>query len=216
MLSDAYAEVVSAEDLFAYAYALLSSPAFMESFSEELVLPGPRLPITRDAGLFREAVGRGRKLINLHTYGERFGDGGVPRGKAMITKAIPDTPEGFPEDHAYDPAQRKLRVGEGEFGPVDLEVWEFGVSELKIVKSWLDYRMRKPAGRSSSPLNEIRPERWTIQLTHELLDLLWVLEATVAEKSYGADLLVRIVRSDLFKADELPQPSEEERKPPRG
>lgn len=75
--------------------------------------------------------------------------------------------------------------------------------------------MKKPAGRTSSPLDEIRPERWTIEITHELLELLWVLEATVAEKPYGADLLAHIVESELFEADKLPEPSEEERKSPR-
>lgn len=139
----------------------------------------------------------------------------MPRGQAKVTKAIPDTPEGYPEDHAYDPAGRTLRVGEGELGSVSPEVWEFEVSGLRVVKSWLDYRMKKPAGRSSSPLDEIRPERWTVGMTHELLELLWVLEATLAEKSYGVDLLACIVESDLFEADEFPRPSEEERKPPK-
>ncbi|MCA1715433.1 MAG: N-6 DNA methylase [Actinobacteria bacterium] len=215
MLLGAYGEPISAKDLFAYAYALLSMPAYVESFSEELSLPGPRLPITRDAELFREAANLGRKLVNLHTYGERFGESGVPHGQAKVSKAIPDAPEGYPEEHAYDPAGRTLRVGEGELGPVSPEVWEFEVSGLRVVKSWLDYRMKKPAGRTSSPLDEIRPERWTIEMTHELLELLWVLEATVAEKPYGADLLARIVESELFEADELPEPSEEERKPPK-
>lgn len=214
-LSDAYGEEVSAEDLFAYAYALLSSPAYVESFGEELALPGPRLPVTRDAGLFREAADLGRGLVNLHTYGERFGGKGVPHGQAEVTRAIPDTPEGYPEDHAYDPATRTLRVGGGELGPVSPEVWEFGVSGLRVVKSWLDYRMKEPSGRSSSPLDEIRPERWTIQMTHELLELLWVLEVTIAEQPRGAELLDRVVESDLFESGDLPKPTEEEKKPPK-
>ncbi len=214
-LADAYGEAVSVEDLFAYAYALLSTPAYVESFGEELAVPGPRLPVTRDAGLFHEAADFGRGLVNLHTYGERFGGKGVPRGQAKVARAIPDTPEGYPEDHAYDPVSWTLRVGDGELGPVSPEVWEFGVSGLRVVKSWLDYRMKEPSGRSSSPLDEIRPERWTIQMTHELLELLWVLEATIAEQPYGADLLTRIVESDLFEAGDLPQPSEEERKAPK-
>lgn len=53
-------------------------------------------------------------------------------------------------------------------------------------------------------------------MSHELLELLWVLEATIAEKPYGADLLARVVASDLFEAHELPQPSEDEKKPPKG
>ena len=40
--------------------------------------------------------------------------------------------------------------------------------------------MKSRSGRKSSPLDEIRPAGWTAALTTELLELLWVLEATVA------------------------------------
>jgi hypothetical protein len=65
------------------------------------------------------------------------------------------------------------------FGPVAPEVWEFEISGLKAVQSWLGYRMKKRAGKKSSPLDDIRPERWTPKMTDELLELLWVLEATL-------------------------------------
>src|SRR5450756_3131581 len=75
---------------------------------------------------------------------------------------------------------RTLHVGGGEFSPVALEVFEFEVSGLKVVQSWLKYRMKKGAGRKSSPLDDIRPDHWTSHFTTELLELLWVLEATLA------------------------------------
>lgn len=59
----------------------------------------------------------------------------MPHGQAKVTKAIPDAPEAYLEEHAYDPAGRTLRVGEGELGPVSPEVWEFEVSGLQVVKS---------------------------------------------------------------------------------
>ncbi|CAN5843558.1 DNA methyltransferase [soil metagenome] len=187
-LSEKYGGPVPAEDLFAYAYAVLASPAYTESFSEELAIPGPRLPITKSAELFRRGAGLGRALIQLHTYGERFappgGKSGVPQGRARYEKPIPETPEGYPEDFAYDEDTETLRVGAGEFRPVSQEVWEYQVSGLRVVRSWLGYRMKEPAGRSSSPLDEIRPGRWTGEMTMELLELLWVLEATV-EKEPG-------------------------------
>ena len=63
---------LSAEDFFAYTYAVLSAPAYVETFSEELTLPGPHLPVTRDSALFARAVTHGRHLLWLHSYGERF------------------------------------------------------------------------------------------------------------------------------------------------
>ncbi len=213
-LSGEYGETVSPEDLFAYAYAVLGSPAFTESFSEELSIPGPRLPITKDNALFRRGADLGRWLVGLHTYGERFG-GSVPRGTARIEKAIPDTPEGYPEDYSYDEQNRTLRVGEGEIRPVNPEVYNYNVSGLEVVKSWLGYRRKNPTGRRSSPLDEIRPERWTGDMTRELLQLLWVLEATVDKEPELAALLEEIIASEVFTAEELSEPTDEERKPPR-
>ncbi len=217
-LSGEYGGPVPAEDLFAYAYAVLASPAYTESFSEELAIPGPRLPITRKAGLFRRGAGLGRALIHLHTYGERFapedGKPGVPQGRARYEKPIPETPDGYPEDYAYEEDKQTLRVGAGEFRPVSREVWEYEVSGLRPLRSWLGYRMKDPSGKSSSPLDEIRPERWTGEMTMELLELLWVLEATVEKEPELAAFLQTIVENSTFEAAELPQPSEAERKPP--
>lgn len=132
-LSEAYGAAVSAEDLFAYAYGILASPSYVETFSEELVLPGPRLPVTKDAALFREVSALGRTLIGLHTYGERLG-GRVPRGEARNTVAVPTTPEGYPDRFSYDPQSRTLHVGAGEFAPVSPEVWGFSVSGLEVLR----------------------------------------------------------------------------------
>jgi hypothetical protein len=87
-----------------------------------------------------------------------------------------------------------LVVGEGAFAPVAQEVFEFEVSGLKVVQSWLNYRMRRPRNvRRSSPLDEIRPERWTAEFTGELLNVLWILEATIATYPAQRNLLERII-----------------------
>ncbi len=69
-------------------------------------------------------------------------------------------------------------------------------------------------GRRSSPLDDIRPERWTAQFTTELLQLLWILEATVAGYSEQVDLLNAVLAGKLFTADELPDVPEQARRPP--
>jgi hypothetical protein len=214
LLSEAYGEPVAPEDLFAYAYSLLASPAYVEKYWDELTIPGPRLPITREPELFRRGVELGRNLICLHTYGERCGVARakdvVQRGKARYTKGIPDTPDKYPEDFSYDPETKTLHVGEGEFSPVEREVYEFEVSGLRVVGSWLAYRRKEGHGRRSSPLDDIRPTRWTEAMTDELLALLWMLEATIEKLPQLAELLEQVVDSDTFAAEELPLPSPEE------
>ena len=213
-IADVYGAPVSPERLFAYAYGVLAQPAYVERFWDELELPPPRLPITKDAGLFGRVADHGARLLYLHTYGERYGgphdDGSVPQGEALCTKAV--SLEQYPADFSYDEAAQVLHVGDGEFALVVPEVWAYSVSGLQVVKSWLDYRKLKRAGRRSSPLDDIRPERW--DFTEELLELLWVLEETIRRQPEGAALLQDVCASALFAAHELPIPTDAERQPP--
>jgi len=211
---------VNVEDLAAYLYAVLAHPCYASTFAKELGRVEVRVPITKDAATFRKARAIGRRLLWLHTYGERFVPAGkqpgvVPAGKARCTGAVPGDPELYPDTFAYDEATRTLRVGEGEFAPVEKTVWEFQVSGLEVVKSWLRYRMKSGYGRKSSPLDGIRPERWTEQFTTELLELLWVLEATLAEYPSQAELLDEVLRGPLFRADDFPPVPAELRKAPK-
>ena len=92
-------------------------------------------------------------------------------------------------------------------------VFEFEVSGPKVVQSWLKYRMKKGARKKSSPLDDIRPERWTGQFTTELLELLWVLEPTVEGYPEQARLLEIIIAGPCFRAKELPPVPDEARRP---
>lgn len=105
-------------------------------------------------------------------------------------------------------------MGDGRFGPVTPSVWEFEVSGLKVVQSWLGYRMKKRAGKKSSPLDDIHAEHWTARLSDEFLELLWVLEATLAMEPELETALDKVVGGPCFAATELPTPKPEERKAP--
>jgi hypothetical protein len=180
--------------------------------------------LTKDANLFAQVRDVGARLLWLHTYGQRYvpkgkHKGHVPKGAARCVKPVPGDSANYPEKYEYNDATKTLHVGDpngagGEFAPVAPEVYEFEVSGLKVVQSWLAYRMKKPKGKKSSPLDDIRPERWTGEFTTELLELLWVLEATLAEYPAQAKLLSAVVKGACFKADELPPVPDEARKPP--
>lgn len=207
------------EELLAYCYALLQAPSYVERFFEELEIPGPRVPFTTEQELFQRAVELGRTLVWLHTYGERFVPEGrragqIPQGAARYEKPIPQTGDGYPERHVFDEAKQELHVGEGVFAPVSPEVRSFSVSGLDVVGSWLDYRMKDGAGRQSSPLDRIRPTVWQEHFTTELLELLWVVEHTVALGPELDELLDAIVAGPVVLATDFPEPADEERKPP--
>jgi hypothetical protein len=79
----------------------------------------------------------------------------------------------------------------------------------------LAYRRRSGAGKRSSPLDEIRPPVWTAQLTDQFLEMLWVLEHTVALYPDLQRLLEEIVKGDCFLASDFPQPTAIEREVPQ-
>ncbi len=219
LLTATYERTVTPEDVAAYLYGVLAHPAFTESFAVELGEKKLRVPLTKDAALFEEARTLGARLLWLHTYGERFvpdgeTQGRVPRGRIRSQMAVPEEPENYPERYHYDPDTQTLFVGSGEFAPVSPEVYDLEVSGLKVVQSWLGYRMRVRSGRKSSPLDDIGPERWTAELTRELLTLLWILEATLDTYPAQADLLERIRAAPLFTADEMPAVPQAMRKAP--
>ena len=219
ILGEQYQRHIGPEDYLAYLYGALAQPSFTSRYSQELESRELRVPITKDGELFDELSGIGSRLLWLHTYGERFiskanQPGSIPRGQARCTHAVPGDKDRYPELFEYNMATLTLHVGEGMFRPIAPEVYEFEVSGLKVVQSWLRYRMKNGAGRNSSPLDDIHPECWTSQFTTELLELLWVLEATVESYPRQAELLEQITQGELFKADEMPSVPSEMRTPP--
>jgi len=216
-LGEFYGRPITAEDFFAYTYSILSTPGYVETFSEELTTPGPRLPLTRDSALFQRGVALGRRLLWLHTYGERFiaqgqRRGQIPAGLARSTTSIPTTVQGYPDEVSWE--ANRLHVGSGVFQPVAKAVWEFSVSGYFVVKSWIKSRLRDRTGRRSSPLDDIRPSTWTADLTQELLELIWVVEATLGAQPELNALLANILVGPLFEAAHLPQPTPAERRSP--
>jgi predicted helicase len=217
-LGETYGTTPSAEDLAAYVYALLAGQSYTRRFWNELETPSARVPVTKNGKTFADAAQLGRRLIWLHTYAECFRGGNradeVPAGAIKNITPISTDPDHYPEDADYDLEKRELRVGGGSFGPINADVWEFEVSGLKVVQSWLAYRMKKRAGKKSSPLDEIRPERWTPRMTDELLELLWAVEATLSLEPKISATLDAVLAGPCFEATELPTPTAEERELP--
>lgn len=59
---------------FAYIAAVAAHPAYIKRFRKDLATPGLRIPLTADAATFTEAAALGRRIVWLHSFGERFAD----------------------------------------------------------------------------------------------------------------------------------------------
>ena len=199
---------IAPEGFVAYVYGIMSVPAYVELFYQELDTRQVRIPITADADLFHKIRDLGAKLIWLHTYGERFVPNGynksqVPLGVAQCTVGVQTCTDDYPNSFRYDYDTQTLFVGDGEFAPVQPAIYEYGVSGLKVVQSWLKYRMLNGAGLKSSPLDDIRPAVWPAEFTTELLQLIWVLEATLDIHAELTILLDAVVKGDCIAEKDL-------------
>jgi hypothetical protein len=220
-LRQAYGVLVEPESLFAYIVAIAAHPAYVQRFADDLATPGLRIPLTADVALFEQAVALGRRIVWLHTFGERMADtsagrpSGAPRlppnERPKVPKggAIPSTPDGFPDALAYDATAQRLRVGTGCIEPVPPAVWAYEVSGKQVLVQWFSYRRKtrdRPLigdRRPPSPLGDIQPETWPAEYTTELLDLLNVLGLLVQMEPACAGLLERICAGPLISTADL-------------
>lgn len=212
-LGDHFRTDVSPQDIAAYIYAVLGHPGFVNLYNDELASRELRVPLTTEKDLFDRAVLLGRKLLFLHTYGECFAEEqSWPSPIVKNTKAVDSST--LPEKFSYDAERQVLVVGEGEFAPVTPEVYRYEISGLKVVQSWLGYRLRNRRGRKSSPLDNITPSAWTADYTSELLRLLNILTFTLEIHGLQEQLLEEIIKAPLLAADALGSVPEPARKTP--
>jgi hypothetical protein len=209
------------EQLFAYAFGVLAGTDYTERFRDGLETPGPRIPLTRDRGLFIEMSQFGERLIWLQTFGERFGS--PERGKMRVSSEISwkKKPSRIPvdsRDFSYSPSDQVLTVADGELHGVPTSAWNFEVSGMPVIKKWLGYRTSKGAGRaasSDSPLDQIRPATWEPEWSDELREIVHVLIETEGLRPRGTELLDRIMAGELISTVDLPIPPDDLRKPPK-
>jgi hypothetical protein len=220
-LSETYALGATAEDLMAYIAAVAAHPAYTAKFQDDLSTPGLRIPLTADPKLFREAAELGRRVLWLHTFGERMIDpkhgrpAGPPRLPAASMPTIPKAgaissePDEMPDSINYDAGKHRLLVGHGFIENVPLTVWQYEVSGKQVLLQWFSYRKRhreRPIigdRRPPSPLGDIQPDHWLPEYTTELLNVLNVLGLLVELEPMQADLLERICAGPLISGAEL-------------
>ena len=210
ILSTTYNTTVTAEDFLAYLGGVAAHPAYTARFQSNLVQPGLRIPMTEQPKLFARAVELGRRVIWLHTFGERFADRKanrppgpprLPKGQApRIPKdgAIPDDADSMPDEIHYNEAKRRLLIGKGFIDNVPAAVWQYEVSGKRVLTQWFSYRKKNRERpmigdrRPPSKLGEIQPDHWPAEYTTELLNVLHVLTMLVEMEPAQSELLEAI------------------------
>ncbi|MCL4840449.1 MAG: N-6 DNA methylase [Bryobacteraceae bacterium] len=231
-LAGQYGRSVESEELFAYIAAVAAHPGYVNRFREDLSTPGLRIPITADAVLFLEAAELGRRVLWLHTYGNRMVNAaeGRPAGPPRLPESrrptfpkggeIPQTAEAMPDEINYDASGQRLLVGTGHVVNVTQAMWKYEVSGKQILLQWFSYRKqnreRPMIGdrRQPSPLGDTKPDQWLPEYTTDLLNLLNVLGLLVDLEPAQSVLLQRICEGPTLLASDL-VPLEERRTVPK-
>jgi len=207
---------VTAEEFLSYVAAVTSHSAFTERFAEDLRTPGIRVPLTADAGVWADAVELGQQVLWLHTRGQRCvaPEKGRPAGppdvtdptrRALVTVAIPDTAETYPDEMTYDHGTQTLFVGEGQVTPVAAAVVGYGVSGMNVLRKWFGYRRatRPQSHGDQSALDDVRPKTWPSAYTTDLVELLRVLTLVTDLEPAQAALLDRVMETQHITVDDL-------------
>lgn len=221
VLSTELGAPIAPEQIFLYVAGVVAHPGYIERFRADLGTPGLRVPLTAKIDLFEEAVALGKRIVWLHTFGERFADAvdGRPPGPPRLSPehrprvpkdgAIPAGAENMPDSISYDAARQRLVVGKGFIEPVPPAVWHYEVSGKQVLVQWFSYRKKNRERpmigdrRPPSPLGDIQPDTWIAEYTTELLNVLNVLGLLVDLEPAQADLLRRICEGPTIPASAL-------------
>ena len=208
-LQTALAMPVTAADVLAYVAAVVSHPGFTRHYVDELTTPGVRVPVTADHEMFRAAIKVGQEVLWLHTYGEVMFSLDRPEGNVRfptgdIRQPLALTPiTALPSSISYDQTAHTVTLGDGTFGPVSPEVWNYDVGGKNVLKSWFNYRKSTPGGKKTSPLDLVHVLDWDADWTTEFIDLLTVLTRLVLLEPEQTTLLERIVAGPILSRDAL-------------
>jgi hypothetical protein len=205
------------EDLLAYVAGVVAHPAFTANFVDELTTPGVRVPMTRVAALWQQAVELGREVIWLHTYAERYIDPAAGREDGNVRSGWPmdaqpkslEAVTTMPVKLQYDDARGQVVFTDndgarnGAWGPVPREVFDYTVGGMNVIGSWFKYRKKNPGGKKTSPLDDIHVDEWPHEWTLEFTELLTVLTRLVSLEPAQAELLEQILAGELITKAEL-------------
>jgi predicted helicase len=159
----------SPEDIFHYIYAVLHSPDYRSRYAGFLKMDFPRLPLTRDLGLFGALVGIGGELVGLHLLESPRLDKSITefiRGRTREVEKI-----SWSRDTVW--VDKPQTTG---FRGVSEAVWSFHIGGYQVCEKWLKDRK----GRTLSN-GEIAHYQKIVVAVHETIRLMKEIDEAIAD-----------------------------------
>ena len=215
LLTENFGEHAPAELVY-YLAGVTGHPEYVRTFDTELQQAGIRVPLTSDTELWSRAVQLGKYVVWLHTYGERGEplpgmtrvtdkptDGlySMPVYEKSMGGAMPERKPTF--TLGEDDIHGEIAFGASRWSNIEKAVFDYTVGGQQTIGLWAKYRLKKPIGRKSSPLDDIVQQSWPSEWTTEFKELLCVLTHLVHLEPAQEKLLADILAGDLIPREEL-------------
>lgn len=215
LLTENFGEHAPAELVY-YLAGVTGHPGYVRTFDTELQQAGIRVPLTSDAELWSRAVQLGKYVVWLHTYGERGEplpgmtrvtdkptDGlySMPVYEKSMGGAMPEKKPTF--TLGEDDIHGEIAFGASRWSNIKKAVFDYTVGGQQTIGLWAKYRLKKPIGRKSSPLDDIVQQSWPSEWTTEFKELLCVLTHLVHLEPAQEKLLADILAGDLIPRGEF-------------
>jgi len=164
------ADDVSAEEAFAYIYAILHSPAYRSRYRAHLRRDFPRIPLTRNPELYAAISALGKRLIGIHLL-----DITVPTFTAYPVDGshrVETVVYGPPDESS---TRGRISINETQyFEGIPPEVWDFHVGGWRTCEKWLKDRK----GRQLT-FNDLEHYQRIVAVLSETLRMMTEIDETV-------------------------------------
>jgi len=137
MLSEVFGKEPTPEDIFYYIYGVLYSNIYREKYAEFLKIDFPRIPFTKDYGVFIKMGECGKKLVDLHLLKSTELDSPIAKFQGEGDRRV--------EKYEYDTKGQRVYINETQyFEGVPEEIWEYQIGGYQVCRKWLrDRKSRK-------------------------------------------------------------------------
>lgn len=133
VLCEVNKKVISPEEIFYYIYAVLYSNLYREKYAEFLKIDFPRIPFTEKYDLFREMVGFGKRLVDLHLLKSTELDPPLCKFQGKEDNRI--------EKIEYGEKEKRVYFNEKQyFEEIPQEIWQYQIGGYQVCGKWLKDR----------------------------------------------------------------------------
>lgn len=156
-------EVVTPEAIFAYIYAVLSTPIYQTRYNALLSLDFPRILFTKNAQCFSQMAALGQHLINAHTMQASTLQQHTRSDDISLTVLhIQEALDALADDAKYIKIVSNTIIFDNkQILTIPLEHLNYVIGSYTIIKTYIN-------NRKSLPMKEYRKDLWNVIVAIDL------------------------------------------------